>query len=467
MADVTSFLQWPAIGNFYEVGGGKTVVSTVVSLMGGNDLTLVVAPPILITPWVRWLNKVSERVVDYRGTPAARKKIDISGARWVVTTPGMLRLDYPRLYAEVYSRSSAQLIVDEAHGLKNVASKFFLGVEELVFSSSIYRTTRSGSRVKIPNFPKEFHVTLQKLTGTPISKPLDAYAYIALKTPDIYRGLSQVESLYVADRDYFGAITKYKNLDKLAADFSLHTITRTKEEIHGYNNPPLYPEASYSLSAAHYKLYEKLVEEQLLQFDDGQKIDVSTANKLYHALQQVVVNFDYFSNNPEAKSESLELIDMTIEQTQCLLTEKSKLIIWTNYKMSSARVLRYLVEKGIKAVAAYSGANSEKSVEAFMSDPECRILVAQYQSAGMGLNPQGVCWESLFLELTTVPIYMRQALGRIDRYGQKHLPTQRLAFAVGTVQESIMAKLLVNDANAVEVEVTKTALRAMLFGKPA
>lgn len=439
--DVERFVEWDVSCNFYEVGGGKTVVSSVVSLMQGHSLTIVIVPPILITPWVRWLNKISGRVVAYRGVPKVRNALDYSKARWIIVSHALFRDEFDRLHKEFKSRPSAQLIVDEAHAIKNVESKLYGKVRDMADGNS-----------------------LQLLTGTPISKPLDAYAYISLKTPKLYRSFKQVENLYVADRDFFGRVLSYQDLPVLAKDFAMQTITRTKKEIHNYDNPPNYPDGAYELSADHYKLYEKLVEEQLLKFEDGTKIDASSATKLYHAVQQIVVNYDYFSNDPKKRSASFDLLDLTIEQTRCQEIGHSKLIIWTNYRMTSAKVQQYLLDKGVNSVAAYGGSNAEKAVEAFIEDPKTRVLVGQYQSCGAGLNPQAVCWESLFLELSTVPIYMRQALGRIDRYGQKHIPTQRLAFAAGTMQESLLAKLLANDESVVEVELTKESLRKILLG---
>lgn len=451
MQDVETFRLWDILRNSYEVGGGKTVVSTVVSLMAGHNLTIVAVPPILITPWGRWLRKVSERVVEYRGLPKKRKALDLASARWIIVSHALLRQDFDTLNPLFQLRAGqlapdgrpgAQLVVDEAHYVKNVASILYQRVRDMTQEQS-----------------------LQMLTGTPISKPLDAYAYISLSQPKLYRSYKQAHNLYVAAEDHFGKITAYQDLGKLAEHFALQSITRTKLELHGYNNPPNYPDSAYTLSDDHYRLYEKLVEEQLLQFEDGTKIDASTANKLRHALQQIVVNYDHFSNGPSKKSAAFDLLDLTVEQTECEQVGKSKLIVWTNYKMSSGKVWKYLLDKGIYTTAAYSGSNSEKAVEAFMTDPKCRILVAHYQSAGMGLNPQELCWESLFLELTTVPIYMRQALGRIDRTGQLHIPTQRLAFATGTTQAAMLERLLTNDENAVEVDITKEALRKSLLGR--
>jgi hypothetical protein len=114
-------------------------------------------------------------------------------------------------------------------------------------------------------------------------------------------------------------------------------------------------------------------------------------------------------------------------------------------------------------VAAYSGANSAKSVELFENDPNVIAMVAQPGSAGAGTNFQHVCWESLFVEAPTRTIQFKQSAGRIDRTGQKYNPTQRLAIAEGTLQVSMFEKLLNND-DLVMVVQNETALRQTIFG---
>jgi len=438
--DAETFAGWRRSLNTYEVGGGKTVVATVVSLMLGGEVTIVTVPPILIRPWVRWLNKVSDNVVQYQGKPTYRHGLDLSKARWVVCSHAIFRDDFGRLDAALRSRHP-EVIVDEAHAIKNPQSVLFKKVQSMSAGSD-----------------------LQMLTGTPTSKPADAYAYIKLKSPQLYRSVGHFERLHVAERDHFGSVTKWQNLDVLAENFSVQRISRTKEEIHGYKNEPLYPDCSYQLSTAHKKLYERLVEEQLLLLDDGTKIDATTAQRLYHNVQQIILNYDYFSGDDTNKAAGYDLLDSVIDQTNCVKVSSSKLIVWTLYRRSSRSVLKYLTGLGIKAVAAYSEADSQKSIDLFMDDPATRILVGQYQSCGAGLNPQGVCWESLFLETGTTPLLSKQALGRLDRVGQTRRPTQRFGVAEDTVQVSLLARLLSNDDLVTTVERTKKSLRDMLLG---
>lgn len=307
-------------------------------------------------------------------------------------------------------------------------------------------------------------IFLQLLTGTPVNKVEDAYAYVKLLTPQVYRSLAHFEALHVEERDFWKRPTKFCNLDLLKRNLELRSISRTKEELHGYNLKPLFPDTEYELSPEHYKLYVKLVEEQLLVFDDGSKIDATTIQKLRHALQQIVVHFDHFSNDPGNRSTAYDIIDQSIEETECDKLDKSKLIIWTKYKRTSRAVTEYCKSLKIPTVAAYSEADTEKSINAFMDDEATRILVAQYQSAGAGLNPQHVCSEALFLELDTVPLYIRQSIGRLDRVGQKKVPRMRFAVAKGTVQVELLQNLLRNDDLVQRVEPTKKSIRAALLG---
>lgn len=440
---VEQSLPWGKLLNKAEVGCGKTTLSTVTSLMSNYDVTVVTVPPILIPPWVAWLRQVSERVVEYAGNPRERAKLrpSMREARWIVCSHAIYRDDYNYLL-EAVARRKTEVIVDEAHFIKNHQAVLFKRVKDMVAGDA----------------------GCQMLTGTPISKPLDGYTYIKIKSPNTYRSYTHFESVHVAERDFFKKPTKYANLDLLRTNLNFKAISATKEEMFGYSIKAQFPDAHYDLDRAHKALYEQLVNEQLLSFDDGTVIDATTVQKLMHALQQVIVNWDHFGNDPTLKSAAYSMLDQTIEETECATPGKSKLIVWTKYKRTSQKVWDYCANLGIKTVAAFSGSNAQAAAKAFMEDDSCRILVAQPQSAGAGLNPQYVCWESLYLEIDTVPIYARQSLGRIDRKGQIHIPRQKIALARGTVQERLLKNLLANDDLVQEIEPSKKSVRDMLLG---
>lgn len=443
--------------NKLEVGCGKTVVSTVVSLMLDYRLTVVTVLPILIPGWVEWLQQVSSDVLKYKGTPKERAAMNMAEARWIVCSHAIFRDDFDKISkavnkacmaravsvdTRVHRERENEVIVDEAHSLKNPKSILFKKVV----------TMTAGD------------VGCQLLTGTPVSKPLDAYSYIKLKSPELYRSYAHFEAVHVAERDFFKKPIKYSNLDMLRDNLDQRSVSGTKEDMLGYTLVPQTPNCHYDLDLEHYRLYKKLVDEQLLSFDDGSVIDASSVQKLRQALQQVIVNWDYFSNDPTKRSAIFDMVDLTIEEIEVTDKSKSKLIIWTSYKRSSKRLLDYCNGLGIKTVAAYSDADSDRSAELFMKDDNTRILVANPQSAGAGLNPQYVCSEALFPEISTVPIYARQAFGRINRMGQKRTPRLKLAVARGTVQEGLYNDLLANDDLVSYIEPSKQSIREMLLG---
>lgn len=439
--DIMQFLAWGRCLNLYEVGGGKTVVSTLKAILSGHQQKLVIVPPILVTPWTRWLRLFYTSVLTYRGTVKWRKAQDITAYEWLVMSHAIFRQDYEKRFKALEGQDK-ELIVDEAHWLKNTESILYQRVSQFVLPTD----------------------GLQLLTGTPINKPEDAYAYIKLMTPQAYRSLGHFEMIHIVDRDIYKRPTAYEHLELVQENLMHKAISRTKEELHGYNLRPLTPDSTYELSPEHYRLYERLVEDRLLELPDGKVIDATTVQRLRHALQQVVVNLAHFSGVPTDRSTAYDLIDQTIEETGCSAQSRSKLIIWTNYKMTSRNVLAYCNNLKIPTVAAYSEVNAEKSVEAFMNDPATRILVAQYQSAGAGLNPQYVCSEAIFLELSTVSLYVRQAAGRIDRTGQTKVPRMKFAAALGTVQVGLLDDLLANDDKVQRIEPTKKSIREMLLG---
>jgi SNF2 family DNA or RNA helicase len=440
--DTNTFAEWNVCLNRYEVGGGKTVVSSAVALMRDAEVILVLVPPILIRPWVRWLRKVSDNVLQYQESKDARAQLDLDSARWIVCSHTIFRKDFRRIERSLARRKTREIIVDEAQYMKNVQTKLFERVEQIA----------SGQ-------------FLQMLTGTPTSTPMDSYAYIKLMKPEAYRNMTHFEMLHVGKKDFFKKVTGWKNLDLIKTHFDHRSIRRTKQELHGYKNDPLFPDCSYVLAPEHQALYEKLVEEQLLLLPDGTKIDASTAIRLYHNMQQIIVNYDVFSGIEGARSAAHDLLDMTMDMTECNKPGRSKLMVWTMYKMTSRNMLAYLRREKVNAVAAYGEVNSQDSFDRFMDDDSVRVLVAQYQSAGAGLNPQSVCWESVFLETSTSTMHNTQAMGRIDRMGQQNVPSQRYFRAENTIQASLLLRLANNEKLVAEIEGTKAQLRDILLGR--
>lgn len=442
VSDATDAVTAGRFAFWYDVGVGKTVTATIAATALSSEFKIVICPPIIMNQWEQWLNEIGIKdTCIYKGP---RRTVEMLDHHWVIMSHAIYRDSFEVIKARLAQRD-VTLVVDEAQALKNPQSKLFKCVNQFA--------------------APDRHLLL--LTATPTSKPEDTYTYIKLKTPALYRSWGHWQNLHVLDRDIFGTITAYQNLEMLADRFAMNSVKRTKRDVFGDTMEPIYQRMPYELDPKHYKLYVKLAEEQLLLLANGDKIDATTAQRLRHALQQIVVNYGKFSGNPEDRSKAYDIIDEVIDEVDPMDKSKSKLVIWTYYVSTSESVTAYLKQKfgGRAVVAAYGKVDSQKAIDAIMTDPEARILVAQPSSCGVGLNLQHVCWENLFIEMATTPMQIRQAIGRTDRVGQKNRPTMRFAQAMKTIQIKLFNDLLKNDDLVTKVERTAASLRQEIFGQ--
>lgn len=440
--DIETASQYERFALFLPVGSGKTVIATLTALCWNDPQIVVLLPPILIRQWVVWLNSLpnSNGAVAYQGSPKKRHKLPVENYRWWVMSSDIFKIDFPILSDYFWSKE-VTLIVDEAQIIKSSDSKIFDKVK--VFSA--------GRRLLLA-------------TGTEMSNPGDAYSYIKLKTPSVYRSKAHFNNVHLAEVDFFGKPVRWEGLDVVAKNLYLQSAKRTKEEVHKHLPKANYIPLEYELSPAHKKLYDKLVNDMLLELPSGQKIDATAASALYNHSQQIIANWGAFAGDPDLRPAVLDVLDMVCDEIELGNPGSSKLIIWTWFKRTTEMVRDYMNEKFANStVAAYSGANSAKSVARFLEDPTCTVLVAQPGSAGAGLNPQHLCWECIFLETPTRTIPFRQAAGRIDREGQKFNPNIRIAMASKTVQCSMFKNLLSSDAEVMSIQ-SERDLRAAMFG---
>lgn len=442
-------------GLYAQPGLGKTAISTVIALyqhiVEGYQHTIVLMPPILLLGWYRWLQKISGvTAVVYWGTPSERKLINLD-RDFILMSMQIFKKDIEYL-SHVFEHLRVQGIVDEATSIKNVGS-------------DNHRMTR------------DFFVgrSLSLLTGTPLSTPADAYAYVKLVAPTIYRNQNHFEAVHVAEKDFFDKVTKWVNLDLLAENMLVNSVRVLKNDVLKLPLPTYVP-MPYQLDPEHAKLYKKLGEEQLLLLEDGGKIDATTAQKLYQAMQQIVLNPDHFSGNEKMRSVGYDVLDEVLCEvgiaerngrgTLVPREGSEKLIIFANYKMTMRKLLYYLEKFNV--VACYgeiSPGRQINNIDRFINDPTCRVLAANPISAGYGVDGvQKVCADVLFFELPRTPKDFEQAVDRVDRDGQENQVTVRIALAEGTIQVRLQENMLNADALVNRVQGGFKDLRDAIFG---
>ena len=441
-ADALKGMEHDRFALYLPVGAGKTAVATLIALAWNDPYIIVLLPPILITQWTKWLNSLPNAggAIAFRGTPKQRYALPIEKFKWVVMSIDIFKIDFLRLQ-DHYAGEDVTIVVDEAQNLRSSYSKNFKKVQQFA----------TGGKLLLA-------------TGTELNSPIDAYAYIKLKTPKVYRTLAHFENMHVAQRDFFDKPVLWEDLETVSKHLYTCATKRSKEEIHKHLPKANYVPILYDLEPAHLKLYSKLADEMILELPTGGKIDVTAASALYNALQQIIVNLDHFAGTEGSRPAIFDVIDQVCDEIQLGRPGSSKLIIWTWFKRTTELVRDYVNKKFERStVAAYSGADSNKSVERFLNDSTCLVLVAQPGSAGMGLNPQHLCWEALFVEAPTRTIPFKQSSGRIDREGQRYNPTIRVATANDTLQVGMFRNLLSNDAEVMQIQ-NETGLRQAIYG---
>lgn len=419
---VNDLAPLPGAGYYMDTGIGKTPTSIVAALyklrVGEVEHVVCLMPPILTVNWARNIAKIpGVTYVEYKGTPKKRAAIDLD-ANFILMGYQIFKRDYDYLVEKIGGRKIA-IICDEAQALKNVASQTFKSVRDFALTN---------------------HILL--LTGTPLSDPEDVYAYTRLVAPSVYRNLHQFHNIHVLKRDFFDKPCEWANLDLLRENLMVNSVRILKRDVLKDLPPVTYEEMNYDLAPKHLALYNELAEQQLKLLPSGDKIDLTQATALFHALGQIPANAEHFSGG-EVESTILDVIDELMDE----LGDK-KLVIFTTYKMTTKRVTDHCQKYGAVSIwSAISPAQKQKNIDTFVQDAQCRMIVMNWQAGGAGIdNLQHVCADMLFLELPFKASHFHQAVARLDRSGQQLPVNVRIAIAEKTAQWGVYQMVLENDS---------------------
>lgn len=433
----------PSTGLYFEPGLGKTLTSTVMALykrLTGSDIVLILMPPLLISQWARWLSRIKNskgqapRVVCYRGSPAQRKQISFD-ADFVLMGLTIFKIDHDRVVSEL-GRRKVHVILDEAQAIKDVGTDNYKFYRDFVSTQS--------------------HTLL---TGTPLNRPDDAYSYIKLVAPSIYRNLNQFNQIHIKERDFFGNAVSYQNLELLRDNLLVNANRKTKEEVLLTLPTLTIQPLEYDLDKRHLALYRKLANEQLLKLPDGGKLDMTQANSLYHALGQIVMGWSHFAQDESLKAEGYKLVEEVLDELG-----NAKLIVFGNYIRTNQELVRRFNCPGIWG--EISGKQKEKAIDTFITDDKCRLIVLNPIAGGVGVEGlQAVSSDALYVEPPITPAHWTQSISRIHRDGQTKPVVARMATAIGTIQQHLVKNLSAKDSLVQPLQGSRAMLQAALFGE--
>lgn len=454
MDTVNSLAPLRRAGYYLDMGTGKTLAASYAALyqllVGMAEFVIVLMPPVLLKGWKAWLDRIPGiDSVMYRGTPKVREKIPLAKSTFTLMSYDIFKRDYDKIVA-AYSNKRVTIIADEATAIKNPATANYKCVTRFIAGDG----------------------NLMVLTGSPLSTPMDAYAYNRLTDTKAYRNKNHFENVHIEEEDFFGNPKKWRKLDLLAENMKINSKRLLKSDVLKDLPPVTYIPKRYELDPRHLGLYTRIATEEIEVLADGGKIDATSEGKLHQILQQIVLNWDHFSADETKKSAGIELLETILEdmgvgnvEPELKGAQTDKVVVVAHYRMTNAKLLKHL-EK-YNAVAVYgdqTSAQNDRAVERFVNDPSCRVIILQPTSGGYGIDGlQKVCQTMVFLELPATGRDFHQTVARLDRQGSIGSVTVVVAVAEGTMQPKKLRDFLAKDELVHKVVPNKESLRQAFF----
>jgi SNF2 family DNA or RNA helicase len=444
--DVNEFAYYENSLLAYDLGLGKTVVATMVAafklIQGKFKGCTVLCPAVLVQQWYTFLKACGLDVTAYAGTPKQREKLDIN-LNFLVMSYQMFQKDYDKLKG-----LKNFFILDESTNMCNVDNVIFKLLQGGEIRKEVKIPGKLKPEMKVRTFEK-INNGCCMLTATPVNKPTDAYGLIKIKTPDVYRNYFQFERIHVGKKDFFGQPTEYQNLDLLKENLFLFGKQRLVTD-HLDLPEVIYSTVLYDLSEAHMMLYNKLIDERLLTIGDDVAIDAISAQSLYQWSQRIIVSPELGDLKEDPKV--FELLDT-------LIASVNQFIIFANFVMSNKAFIKRYEIGGVFGAAT----NKDRDIKDFQ-EGRLRGLAIHPKSGGCGLNLQN-CHTILFPELPITPRDFQQSVGRCHRSGQTNTVVVTVMAARGTIQESLLSKIMDKADLMEEIVDVSSSLRSDLSNK--
>lgn len=452
-------------GLYDEQGCGKTLISQAWALWyaGLGNRGVVLLPPTLLSQYYGDFFSTFKglegriKIEVYKGTVKQRRKMR---DRWEEEGfPDIILMSYHLFRASVYSKTEIEKGASPLRvwaWLKRNQYRFAV-CDEATILKKVNTTHKSVKRF----LGREGQAALLLMTGTPAENSLlDLYGVVSLTNPKAYGSLKSFERLHVIYNpfsDYDNDIIGFKNKDLLRTNLYARGRRVEKKDVLADLPPKTFSEILVDLHPEHLALYRKIAKQKLLE-KDGELHDFTEQQKLRQALAKVV-------NNPRLYvDKDGKVPDNAMEETLLQLLESiglktHKVLIFLYYKATAERLKDLLSEYNPALLNSTTASRRDKEIGKFLHDDECRILISQYRSGGVGLNLQSVCSHVVFYEPISVPGAFSQACDRVHRSGQKVPCNMYVLTPTKTVMTKIRNAMITKHEDNQEVTLDTTTFK--------
>lgn len=306
------------------------------------------------------------------------------------------------------------VIIDEAHRLVNRQNKI---TQILIGGQSIKKTFKD-----IMNYH-----SIYLLTGTPIVNKIDdLYAILKAVDPYIFT-LNSFRLRYTKEMEFrkvikttgkeykFRKVVGYKNQNELKNKAKFYMIRRLRDEILNQLPDKSYKIYDIELSDEERAVYNKLKEDFKVEFR-GKEITVNDKLSWMTRAQQICNSLETLPESPSKNSSKLKELLQIVSNYH----EEHKIVIFSKYTSVTdilERELKHLHPLHLKGEV--KDTDRTKIIKAFQENEKHRIFLSTYGAGGAGitLTAADIC---ILYDLAWTPSMNAQAIGRLDRIGQKN-----------------------------------------------
>lgn len=295
------------------------------------------------------------------------------------------------------------IIADESQDMKNYASR------------------RHKNMMKL----KPFSTFRALATGTPIAKDLtDEWSQLLWLEESIIgiRYVTTFRRRYCVMGGFENrSVIGHVNIDEFKGKTEPYVFRATKEEIGLL--PKRYSKWSFDLHQSQKDLIKELRDELRLSIRSEGDVTAANAAVAMLRVQQIGCGFITNSEGEEIRILSVDENPRIQAMLEYLASFEGKVILWWRFREEGRLVAEALGQAGISYVEYHGGVNDRDRNEAkerFLNEGGPRVFSANAQTAGTGLNLQGLCRNAGYLSNSFKSIDRWQSEDRIHRIDPKN-----------------------------------------------
>lgn len=312
------------------------------------------------------------------------------------------------------------------------------------------------------------------LTGTPVTaSPLDFWSQYRFLNPNIFgKSYYSFRNRYAMMGGYQNKqVVAYKNKDDLVR--KAHSIAHRVTKNDALDLPEQMLQNKYCcLEPEAHRIYQQMLKTNVAEIEamtkkgkvDRRLVATNILTRLLR-LQQMVGGFvpdeQSEAENPRPLQVSSAKLNLLKETLTDLLTAGKKVVVFVRFISELNAITKMLeTEKlvngdppGVKYSVIHGAVKQEdrgEMVRVFQNDPECKVFVAQIQTAGLGITLHAAD-TSIFYSADFNWASYDQCKARLHRIGQKNNVTHIHLITQHTVDEKIYKSLRQKEDIAVDV----------------